>query len=165
VRVDSSWQMEKFIPAIDAYCAFSQAPKPQALEIGKGQYGFLMDHTNGGPGGPFWQNTYLIADVGGTFRQILAAYETGRTEGFEGKSSWKATYSVVSGDQQAFRDIVVTCKGHFVAPDPERLPPELKGKVKSGQQGEFAIRHLYVYSANEGYEEQLPAKVTLRVKQ
>jgi hypothetical protein len=50
-----------------------------------------------------------------------------------------------------------------VAPDPERLPPELKGKVKTGQQGEFTIRHLYVYSAKEGCQEQLPAKVTLQV--
>ena len=62
------------------------------------------------------------------------------------------------------RDIVITCKGHFVASDLERLPPKLKGKVKVAQEGEFTIRHLYVYSEKEGYQEQLPAKVTLQVK-
>lgn len=164
VHVDSSWQLEKFQPAIAAYGAFSQAPKPLPIEIGERQYGFVIDHVNGGAGGPFWKDTYLIADVGGAFRQILAAYGTGRTVGFNGKSSWTATYAVIPDDKRLCRDMVITCKGHFVAPDPERLPPELKGKVKAGQQGEFTIRHLYVYSAKEGYQEQLPAKVTLRVK-
>jgi hypothetical protein len=116
------------------------------------------------PGGPFWQNIYLIADADGAFRQILAAHGTGRTEGFDGKSSWTATYAVIPSDKRVCRDIVIICKGHFVAPDPERLPPELKGKVKAGQQGKFTIRHLFVYSAKEGYREQLPAKVTLQVK-
>jgi len=162
-RVDSNWRLEKFQPAIAAYGSFSQAPKPQPLEIGNRQYGFMIDHLNGGPGGPFWQNIYLIADVDGAFREILAAYGTGRTTGFDGKSSWKATYAVIPGEKRVYRDIVITCKGHFVAPDPERLPPEVEGKVKAGQQGEFIIRHLYVYSAKEGYQEQLPAKVTLRV--
>ena len=164
VHMDSRWQLEKFQPAIAAYGAFSQAPKPQPLEIGEGQYGFVIDHVNGGAGGPFWRNTYLIADVYGTFRQILAAYGTGKTAGFDGKSSWTSTYAVIPRGKRACRDMVITCKGHFVAPDPERLPPELKGKVKAGQQGEFTIRHLYVYSSKDGYQEQLPAKVTLQVK-
>jgi len=163
LHVDSSWQMEKFVPAIAAYGAFSQAPKPQPMEIGERQYGFVIDHLNGGPGGPFWQNIYLIAIVDGAFKEILAAYGTGRTTGFDGKSSWKATYAVILGDKRVYRDIVITCKGHFVSPDPARLPPELNGKAKAGQQGEFTIRHLYVYSAKEGYQEQLPAKVTVRV--
>ncbi|MBS1603594.1 MAG: hypothetical protein JST42_13070, partial [Bacteroidetes bacterium] len=156
--------LEKFQPAIAAYGSFSQAPKPQPLEIGDGQYGFVIDHVNGGAGGPFWQNIYLIADVGVHFRQILAAYGTGKTPGFESKSSWKATCVVIPGAKRVYRDIVITCKGHFVAPDPERLPLELKGKVKAGEQGEFTIRHLYAYSAKEGYKEQLPAKVTLQVR-
>jgi hypothetical protein len=164
VYMDGNWHLARFQPAIAAYGAFSQAPKPQPLEIAKGRYGFVIDHMNGGPGGPFWQDTYLIADVGGAFRQILAAYGTARTAGFEGKSSWTATYAVISGVQRAFRDIVITCKGHFVAPDPERLPPELKKKVKAGQQGVFTIRHLYVYYEKEGYQEKPPAKVILRVK-
>jgi hypothetical protein len=164
-HVDSNWRLERFQPAIAAYGAFSQAPKPQPLEIGEHQYGFVIDHTNGGAGGPFWQNSYLIADVGGAFGQVLEAFGTGRTAGFDGKSSWTATYAAIPGDKREWRDIVITCKGHFVAPDPERLPPELKAKVKAGQQGEFTIRHLYVYSAKEGYQEKLPAKVTLRVKQ
>jgi len=47
--------------------------------------------------------------------------------------------------------------------DPERLPPELEGKVKAGQKGEFTIRHSYMYSAKGGYQEQLPAKVSVRL--
>jgi len=50
-----------------------------------------------------------------------------------------------------------------VAPDPERLPQELEGKVKAGHQVEFTISHLYMYFANGGYQEQLPAKVSVRV--
>jgi hypothetical protein len=164
VHVDRSWRLEKFQPAIAAYGSFSQAPKSRPLEIGEGQYGFVIDHVNGGPGGPFWQNIYLIADLDGTFQQILAAYGTGRTTGFDGKSSWTATYAGMPNDKRVCRDMVITCKGHFVAPDPEGLPPELKGKFKAGQQGEFTIRHLYVYSAKKGYQEQLPAKVTLQDK-
>jgi len=162
VRVDSGWQMQIFQPAIGAYGAFSQAPKPQPLLIGNGQYAFLIDHVNGGPGGPFWQDTYLIALMEGSFQQLLAAYGTGRTEGNEGKSSWTCSYSVIAGQRQAFRDIVIDCKGHFVAPDPEHLPQELKGKVKAGQQGSFTIRHVYVYTTKKGYQEQLPAKVTIK---
>jgi hypothetical protein len=165
VHIDRGWLLEKFQPAIAAYGAFSQAPVPQPLKIGEGQFGFVIDHMNGGPGGPFWQDTYLIAEVDGAFRQILMAYGTGRTVGFEGRSSWTATYAVIPKDKRLFRDIVITCKGHFVAPDPERLPPELKGKVKPGQQGVFTIRHLYVYSSKEGYQEHLPAKVMWQVKQ
>jgi hypothetical protein len=162
---DSIWQLEKFQPAIAAYGAFSEAPKPQPLEIGERQYGFIIDHVNGGAGGPFWQNTYLIAEVGDAFRQILEAYGTGRTAGFDSKSSWTATYAVIPKATRMFRDIVITCKGQFVAPDPEGLPPELKAKVKAGLRGEFTIRHLFVYSAKAGYQERLPAKVTLKVKQ
>ncbi len=164
MHMGSTWQLEKFQPAIAAYGAFSQTPQPQALEIGHGQYGFVVDHMNGGAGGPFWQNTYLIAEVGGAFRQILVAYGTGRTAGFYGKSSWTAIYTVIPKDNWIWWDIVINCKGHFVAPDPEGLPAELKARVKAGQQGEFTIRHLYVYSAKEGYQEKLPAKVTLEMK-
>ena len=52
-----------------------------------------------------------------------------------------------------------------MAPDPEGLPPELKDKVRDGQQGEFTISHRYVYSVKDNYQEQLPAKVTVQVKQ
>lgn len=164
MHVDRNWRLEMFQPAIAAYGAFSQAPKPKLLKIGEGQYGFVIDHMNGGAGGPFWQSTYLIADVGGAFRQILAADGTGRTTGFDGKSSWTSTYAVMPGNKQVYRDIVITCKGHFVAPDPEGLPPELTGKIRTGQQGEFTIRHRYVYSAMDNYQEQLPAKITVQVK-
>ena len=162
VRVDNGWLIQTFQPAIAAYGAFSQAPKPQPLLIGTGQYAFLIDHMNGGAGGPFWQNTYLLGPVSGSFQQLLAVYGTGRTVGFEGKSSWTYTYSVIPGQKQAFRDIAIVCKGHFAAPDPEGLPQELKGKIKAGQQGNFTIRHVYVYTGIKGYEEQLPAKVTIK---
>jgi hypothetical protein len=162
MRVDSGWQMQAFQPAIGAYGSFSQAPKPQPLLIGNDQYAFLIGHVNGGAGGPFWQDTYLLALVDGSFRQLLAAYGTGRTAGFEGKSSWTYTCSVIPGQKQAFRDIAIVCKGHFAAPDPEALPQELKGKIKAGQQGNFTIRHVYVYTRIKGYQEELPAKVTIR---
>ncbi len=163
-HVDNGWQLQIFQPAIGAYGAFFQSPKPQPVQIGEGQYGFWINHENGGPGGPFWQDTYLIAETGGFFREILAAYGTGRTIGFEGKSSWTHTSYVVSGEKRTFRRIVIDCKGHFVAPDPERLPSELDHRVKAGQQGEFTIRHVFAYAGKKGYIEQLPARVTIRVK-
>jgi len=87
---------------IGAYGAFSQAPKPQPLLIGNGQYAFLIDHVNGGPGGPFWQDTYLIALMEGSFQQLLVAYSTGRTAGNEGKSSWTCSYSLSQGKGRRF---------------------------------------------------------------
>lgn len=47
MEVDSNWRMELFQPAIAAYGAFSQGPKPKLLKIGEGQYGFVIDHSAG----------------------------------------------------------------------------------------------------------------------
>jgi len=162
VRIDSGWQLQIFQPAIGAYGSFSQAPIPEPILIGDGQYAYMIVHVNGGPGGPFWRNNYLIAEVNGSYRQILSAYSTGRTDGFEGKSSWKCTYAVLPGEKHSFRDIVLVSKGHYWAADPERLPVELKGKVKGSEQGSFTITHTFVYSDKKGYQERRPARVSVK---
>lgn len=41
----------------------------------------------------------LIAEVGGSFRQIVAAYGTRRIPGLESKSSWTATDSMIPRDK------------------------------------------------------------------
>src|SRR6185312_9698061 len=88
VRIDSGWRLQVFQPAIAAYGSFSHAPILEPLLIGKDQYAFMIDHGNGPPGGPFVENDYLIAEVGGTYRQILAADSVAKTAWDDSPGAW-----------------------------------------------------------------------------
>jgi len=167
VRTDSGWRLQTFEPAIGAYGSFSQAPTPRPLLIGEHQYAYMVVHVNGGPGGPFQTNDYLIADIGGRYRQILAAYNCERTKSDDGQSSWTCTYRAQAAERRLFRDIVIVCKGQYFAADlasgdSNALPKELKGKLKAGERGNFTITRVFSYSDGKGYQERLPAKVSIR---
>jgi len=165
VQVDSGWQLAIFQPAIGAYGAFSSSPPPEPLLIGDHQYGYIIDHQNGPPGGPFEQDKYLVAEVGKSYRQILAAYDTRRYNVDSINCSWDCTYKVLPGEKTSFRDIAIICRGQYFATDKEGLPGELKGKVKGCEHGNFKITHVFVYSENkEEYEERLPAQVSIQKK-
>lgn len=165
MRVGSSWRLTVFEPAIAAYGSFSSAPQPLPLLIGKGQYAFMIQHINGGAGGPFDQNNYLIGEMGDSYREILAAYGTRRENGDSASCNWDCTYKVLPGEKTSFRDIAIICRGQYFATDKEGLPGELKGKVKGREHGNFKITHVFVYSENkQEYEERLPTQVSIQKK-
>ncbi|HEV3327244.1 MAG TPA: hypothetical protein VG052_16630 [Puia sp.] len=156
VQIDSGWRLEIFQPAIAAYGSFSQCPIPVPLLIGNHQYAYIIRNFNGGPGGPFWLDNSLVTEVGNSYRQILAAPACGRRDGGRDISSWDCSYHAFPRKKQAFRNIVIICKGHYFAADKEGLPEGLKEKVKGSYQGNFKITHVFVYSRKKGYQERLP---------
>lgn len=162
VRIDSGWQLQVFQPAIGAYGSFSQAPAPEPILIGDDQYAFMISHVNGGPGGPFQKIKYLIAEVSGSYRQILSVYGAGRTDGEDSISRWDCTYAVQPGEKHSFRDIVFVIKGRYLANHPEGLPEELKRMVKDRDKGSFTITRTFSYADKKGYQERLPARVSIK---
>jgi len=163
VLVDSTWQLRFFQPAIGAYGAFSQCPKPTAVLIGKDQYAFMLKSSNGPGGGPFDGSLFLIAGTGGAYQQIMAAYGVERTEveEEEGLSSWTFEYSVPVSEKKFFRDIIVTIKGTYIATDTDSMFDELKPLVKGKKKGQFMIVQRYVYKGSKGYVLQTPAAASL----
>lgn len=129
-----------------------KAPTPHPILIGKDQYAFLIDHVNGPPGGPFWESDYLIAEVGGTYRQILVDYATGKTAGDDSRSFWKVSYRAVGEAKSSFRDIVFTYKGHYFTTDTLGMRA-LPRKIGHGAEGDFTIREVFVYSG-KSYKEK-----------
>jgi hypothetical protein len=162
-RIDSGWRLECFAPAIGSYGSFSQAPVPRPVLIGEHQYAWLIPHVNGGPGGPFYHDTYLIAEVGGVFREILSAGESGRDGYLDDKGdslcTWVGTVSVPPSDNHIFRDIVIASKGRYFAQDTAGLLAELERRLKNRRKGNFRITRTFIYSEEKGYHERLPARV------
>jgi hypothetical protein len=163
VLVKDKWVLKFFQPAIGAYGAFSQCPKPTALLIGQDQYAFMLKHSNGGGGGPFDGTFFLIAGANGAYQQVLAAYGIERTEGVDGGGSvWTGEYSVPPSDKKFFRDIVITIKGTYKSTDVENLPEEVTALIKGKNQGKFMAEERYVYKGgSKGYVLQQPVKVSL----
>jgi hypothetical protein len=91
----------------------------------------------------------------------MAAYNMGLTKGEDSTCDWTSTYSVIPGGKKYFRNIVITCQGRYWAADKEGLPEELKEKVKEKEHGTFTIVHVYEYTAKQGYQERLPASVSI----
>ncbi len=162
IRIDSGWKLEVFQPAIAAFGSFSQCPTPRPLLIGDHQYAYMMVNVNGGPGGPYRQDNYLIAEIGNSYQPILTALNIGRPDVEDGQCSWTCSYRVAPGEKHFFQDIIFVCKGRYFATDQEGLPKELKGKVKGTGQGNFNITRVFSYSDKKGYRERLPAKVLLQ---
>jgi hypothetical protein len=157
------WSMKFFQPAIGAYGAFSSCPLPKPVLIGHDQYAFMLKVVNGGAGGPFQGNLFLIAGTGGTYKQILAVYGVERTEVSEdeGMSSWSCEYNSPESDKRFFRDIIVTMKGVYKSTDIESLPEEVQPYVKTNKKGKFTAVRRYVYKWGKGYQLQGPAGVTV----
>lgn len=164
VLTDNGWNLRMFQPAIRAYGAFSQCPTPKPLLIGEDQYAFIIKHSNGGAGGPYDGDYYMIAGVNGGYQQVMAAYgvEKTKVDDEEELSSWESTYAAPPSDKKYFRDIVITLTGIINEKDTDRLSNELKNLVKGKKKVRFTSEERYVYKgATKGYELQLPVKATL----
>lgn len=156
------WKLRMFQPAINAYGAFSQCPEPRLLLIGQDQYAFLIEHLNGGAGGPFTGADFLIAGANGAYRQVMAVYGTERTAGGEEEPNcnWKSEVRCPVSEKQFFRDIIVTTKGTYYAADKEGMPDMVRDKAKGKTKGTFTIEQRYVYKG-KAYESQGPAQCTV----
>ncbi|WP_291914642.1 hypothetical protein [Chitinophaga sp. CB10] len=158
VKTDAGWKLRMYAPAIKAYGAFSQCPTPKALLIGQDQYAFVIKHSNGPGGGPFYSTLYMIAGINGTYQQIMAAFATEKSGGDpeEGDlSKWTSTYAVPASDKKYFRDIVITTKGNYDTADLEGFPQEVASQLKkSKKSGKFVMVQRYVYKGAKGYELQ-----------
>ena len=159
VKTDSGWRLLLFQPALAAYGAFSQSPVPQTVKLGEGQYGFLVDHINGGAGGPYWDDYFLLAERGGHYRQVLVSSGVGTTSSLENPSDWKSIFRVSSGGKQRFNNFVITIKGVYYANADNEGLPELKGSFKNGEHGNFTIVRVYEYKGRQGYVLKKPAFV------
>lgn len=159
----AGWQLRFFQPAIQAYGAFSQCPSPKLVLIGKDQYAFMIRHSNGGGGGPFDGNFYLVAGANGKYQEVMAAYGIERTEvdESEGLSAWTSEYKVILSQKKYFRDIVITTKGHYTLADKDALPKEVKKQKITRKKGNFSLEQRYVYKGSKGYELQPGATVIL----
>jgi hypothetical protein len=156
---DSTWSLKYFQPAIGAYGAFSQCPTPTLLMIGHDQYAFMIKSLNGGAGGPFSGNLFLIAGADGSYKEVMTVYGAERTITDENSSSWDCTFSAPPSNKRFFRDIIVTIKGTYNAADFDELPEEVKPYAKSNKKGKFTLAQRYVYKWGKGYQFQGPAGV------
>jgi len=163
VKTDSGWRLLLFQPALAAYGNFSQSPVPTKVRLGEGQYGFLVDHVNGGPGGPFWDDYFLLAETGGNYRQVLVSPGVGTTASLENLSEWKSTFRVLSG-KQPFNNFEITIKGVYYANADSEGLPELKSWFKSGEHGQFTLIRMYEYKGKKGYVLKKPAFVRVAKK-
>lgn len=149
------WKLRIFQPVVRAYGSFSQCPEPKLLQIGEDQYAFMLNHINGGAGGPFDGDYYLVAGADGAYREVMAAYNTERTEG-EGTCYWKSEYSCPASDKKFFRDIVILTRGTYYAADKEGMPQLVRSKLKGKAKGTFSIEQRYIYKGSKGYEAAAP---------
>ncbi|WP_243739195.1 hypothetical protein [Flavobacterium sp. 245] len=143
----SIWEMRSFQPAVAAFGAFSQAPKPKLVEIGENQYAFTLLHVNGGAGGPFEGWLYLVAGFEGKYQPILEVpyYQLKNVASVQ----WSSSYTVVNTNaKKHFRDIVIKTNGTFnkaaKAEDEFEVdfPKEIAAMAKTKKQFNFEIeRH------------------------
>ncbi|RQO64602.1 hypothetical protein DBR43_33010 [Pedobacter sp. KBW06] len=157
------WKLRIFQPAIGGYGAFSNSPTPKPVLIGEDQYAFMIEHMNGGGGGPFFSALFLIAGTNGTYQQIMSAYGVKKTTGADEEvpTSWSSEYSVPLSKKKYFRDIIITTKGTYASSNLEGLPESVSARIKPGKKGKYSITTRYVYKGSKGYEAQVPAAIVL----
>lgn len=150
-KMEGSWQMRSFQPAVAAFGAFASSPKPVPIVIGEDQYAFTVLHVNGGAGGPFEGMLFLIGGTGGKYRPILATgqYELTNTE--KGETTWKSTITVDNNSKkQYFRDIIITTKGYYHknrggGDELYNGPDEIASYIKKKTSFDFVIEKHYTF--------------------
>ncbi|MDX6181472.1 hypothetical protein SGQ44_06975 [Flavobacterium sp. Fl-77] len=138
------WEMRSFQPAIAAFGAFSQAPKPKLVEIGQDQYAFILVHSNGGAGGAYFGYLYLIVGFDGKYQPLMEVPNF--TLSNSSSSEWSSSYKVVTdNNKKFFRDFVITTTGSYrkakgTEDDYEvDMPVEVSAMAKTKKQFNFVI--------------------------
>lgn len=148
---DKLWEMRSFQPAVAAFGAFAQSPKPKLLEIGEDQYAFTLLHVNGGGGGPFDGTLYLVVGLDGKYQPIMEAFQYQLTNIED--ISWSSSYKVVNdNNKKYFRDILITTTGTYHKPGADAefevsLPEEVNAMTKTKKQFTFTIEKRYTFSS------------------
>jgi len=147
---DKVWEMRSFQPAVAAFGAFAQSPKPKLLEIGEDQYAFTLLHVNGGGGGPFDGTLYLVVGLDGKYQPIMEAFQYQLTNVED--ISWSSSYKVINdNNKKYFRDILITTTGTYHKPGADAefevsLPEEAAQMAKTKKQFTFTIEKRYTFS-------------------
>ncbi|WP_281233584.1 hypothetical protein [Flavobacterium gelatinilyticum] len=150
VKNGTVWEMRSFQPAVAAFGAFAQSPKPKLLQIGEDQFAFTLLHVNGGAGGPFEGWLYLVAGFDGRYQPILEVnnYQLTNIESVK----WSGSYTVVDdGTKKHFRDIIIKTKGTFnkaakVEDEFEaELPEEIAAMGKTKKSFDFEIERRFAF--------------------
>lgn len=143
----SVWEMRSFQPAVAAFGAFAQCPKPKLLEIGEDQFAYTLLHVNGGAGGPFEGYLYLVAGFDGKYQPIMevSAYQLTNVASAE----WSGSYTVVNdGIKKHFRDIIIKTNGSFNKAEDEfgvTLPEEIATMAKTKKSFNFEIERRFSF--------------------
>lgn len=151
-KTDSGWLLRSFDPAIAAYGAFQSCPRPKAIKIGEDQFAFLIEHSNGPGGGPFFKTYFLLAGANGKYSQVFSeGVERASPEAYE--SSWTSEFLVPESSKKYFRDIVIKTKGIYMMGDEEALKiDEIHNQMKGFKSCDFSFSRRYVYSTSKGYQ-------------
>lgn len=143
---DNVWEMRSFQPAIAAFGAFSQAPKPKLVEIGQDQYAFTLIHANGGAGAPYNGYLYLIVGFNGKYQPLMELGDYRLSNNGEGRTEWSSNYSVIDdGKKKFFRDFAITTTGFYRKAKGEEddyevdMPAEVSAMAKTKKQFNFVI--------------------------
>jgi hypothetical protein len=162
---DKLWEMRSFQPAVAAFGAFAQSPKPKLLEIGEDQYAFTLLHVNGGGGGPFDGTLYLVVGLDGKYQPVMEAFQYQLTNVED--ISWSSTYKVVNdNNKKYFRDIIITTTGTYHKPGADAefevsLPEEAAQMAKTKKQFTFTIEKRYTFS---GKHYKVVGKPVVKIK-
>ncbi len=147
---ETIWEMRSFQPAVAAFGAFSQAPKPKLVEIGEDQFAFTFLHINGGAGGPFEGWLYLVAGFEGKYQSILEVPYYQMTN--VASAQWSSSYTVVNDTtKKHFRDIIIKTNGSFdkaaQAEDEFEVdfPKELAQMAKTKKHFDFDIERRFSF--------------------
>ena len=162
---DKLWEMRSFQPAVAAFGAFAQSPKPKLLEIGEDQYAFTLLHVNGGGGGPFDGTLYLVVGLDGKYQPIMEAFQYQLTNVED--VSWSSSYKVINdNNKKYFRDILITTNGTYHKPGADAefevsLPEEVAQIAKTKKQFTFTIEKRYTFS---GKRYKVVGKPVVKIK-
>ena len=162
---DKLWEMRSFQPAVAAFGAFAQSPKPKLLEIGEDQYAFTLLHVNGGGGGPFDGTLYLVVGLDGKYQPIMEAFQYQLTNVED--VSWSSSYKVINdNNKKYFRDILITTTGTYHKPEADAeyevsLPEEVNAMTKTKKQFTFTIEKRYTFS---GKRYKVVGKPVVKIK-
>ncbi|REG96056.1 hypothetical protein [Flavobacterium aquicola] len=147
----NSWQMKSFQPAVAAFGAFSQCPKPKLLQIGEDQYALTIVHANGGAGGPYDGYLYLIVGLDGKYQSIMEVPNYLLTN--SGSSAWSSTYTVSKNtNKKYFRDIIIKTNGNFNKTTQHNdefkvnYPEEIAPMTKTKKQFDFEIERRFTFN-------------------
>jgi len=147
---ENTWEMRSFQPAVTAFGAFAQCPKPKLLQIGEDQFAFTLLHVNGGAGGAYEGYLYLVAGFDGKYQPIMEvpAYQLTNSASLK----WSGSYTAVEdGIKKHFRDIIIKTKGSFdkaakAEDDFEVSPPEeIAAMAKTKKSFNFEIERRFSF--------------------